>query len=195
MTKGWYNESHRHSLSARGIPNKITVYHGTDLSSAERILKEGVKPPNKENIKRDLLTEYNIDEKDVPEWVWTKGRYLGYEGREGFSATPSKEMARGYSTHPQEMRNTMEHNLQIFLGLKEGIYGASDLKYDMEPAVIECELENPEKHNWFYPGDTPEPFEDIYEQMNDPDHGSEWCEVEVSKDNLDDIKCKRIVND
>jgi len=187
----WHNEPYRHSLAARGIPSKITVYHGTDISSARKILEEGVKEPDRNQIKMDLLEKYNLNDDDVPDWVWEKGRYLDYKGRERFSATPSIEMARGYSTHPNEMENTMEHNLQVYLGIKESVYGASDLKYDKSPAVLECELSNPKKHKWFFPGSSPDDFEEIYEDMIR--YNNDYVEVEVS--DLNDIKCKKIIND
>jgi len=53
--KGWYGQSHRHYLAAKGIRTNyysvplrdakfITLYHGTTKKNAEKILKEGLKP-------------------------------------------------------------------------------------------------------------------------------------------------------
>jgi len=61
MRTGWYRESYRHALAARGIrtllmgkpvrnypplheASKITLYHGTHKKHVPRILKEGMKP-------------------------------------------------------------------------------------------------------------------------------------------------------
>lgn len=80
--KGWYNESARHSLAARGITSHL--YHGTTTGRLRDIRRSGLDPyaePKSFDLSEDYVY-FTTDLKDAKHWATSAGLEFNPESYE-----------------------------------------------------------------------------------------------------------------
>ena len=75
--------------------NTVTLYHGTTWENAKRIKKEGLKPLDVKTAIYDIVKQFKINPKEVPDWVTSE---IGHRrGKPRSFLTNSKDLATRYA--------------------------------------------------------------------------------------------------